>query len=198
VTLSPGILGTIDDTAHHEAAHAVIAHLVGGYVTSLRLGPRDGESGSIVYAIKIEERTGTDLDPRIPVLLAGYAASLINLTQREAPEFHQDDAVAEVIVDTMADVEAGLASHSPGNDLERALPLINSTDRIGRIRHVAIAEALVRQHWPIIHAVAVALLENGHLSESNFQTLIWPWIDSGTLPGLSDDVRLTGTRETTQ
>lgn len=164
--------------AHHEAAHAVVATVLGAEVGSLEIwsGP---QVGGRVEVAGLDGPTAGPADQalarRIAYLLAGPLAEHIAAS---GPGAVLNEAAALAATVLMAGVRDP-STIDPENDVGRVARLF--VDRFGpdgeaaaaaAADHLALAvEGAVREQWLPIQAVALLALRDGRLTEEQLRTV---------------------------
>jgi hypothetical protein len=161
------------DLAHHEAAHAVIGHVLGARIQHISLTEKhmlqDRRRAMRVGKARAEEF----LAANIVELLAGYTAGLVEANPPGAVL-----TVAEVIRDRVKHYMRHGTGENP-DDLEYVAQLMllwfgSEFEQAQRCIEIAaqITEQLVREQWRLIDVVAEALREHGEVSGEEFLALL--------------------------
>lgn len=173
------------NTAQHEAAHAVLAHSMGGYVHQISLPT---QFTRVVWrARRGQDRPDLWDQRRLIAILAGYTASMLVLSS----VWEKDGIAAGVCQDHTLRFLGEQSELNPGNDLSIAagqLSELFGEDVVAAREFLQesaeSAEHGVRELWPAISAVAEAALrsDGGVLDRDAFFSAIQPWVESDGLP----------------
>ena len=164
--------------AHHEAAHAVVANLLGAQVPQIEVWPGPPVGGRT-------QTTGLD-DPepgaadyglvrRLAYLIAGPIAERIAGGGSAAILNEPASVAAQTLLEGVRDP----STVDPATDLGTAAILIHDhfgpEDEAGMataVDHLPLSvEAVVRGQWDGIQVVAMSLLRRGRLTEEQLHTL---------------------------
>ncbi len=171
------------DTAFHEAAHALMVHGLGGFVTKV-----DG-AGQTTYAWPPEPVGGTVRTERMRdmvravVLYSGPVAEELDRRPREQP-----GTVAMVQACRTLPYLQGAPGRDPHHDFDRVADIVrgkfgSQPDSMFRYLTTAarLAEDLVRVHWETIERVAHHALRWGTLDGPMFKSLVAGRLGRGDL-----------------
>ncbi len=168
--------------AHHEAAHAVVATVLGARVAALEIWSGPPVGGRVEFDGLDDATAGLAehvLVRRIAYLLAGPLAEYI---AANGPGTVQNEAASEAATVLMAGVRDPSVIDG-ASDVGRVARLF--VDRFGpegeaaaaaAIDHLALAvENVVRGQWLPIQAIALMVLRHGRVTEERLRPL-WPLV----------------------
>jgi hypothetical protein len=171
-------------TAFHEAAHALMVHGLGGFVTKV-----DG-AGQTSYAWPAEPAQGALRTERMREMVRAvvlYGGPVAEELARRPGELPGTVAMVQACL-TLPYLHGGGAGRDPHHDLERVADIVrrkfdSESDSIFRYLMTAarVAEDLVRVHWETIERVAHHALRWGTVDGPMFKTLVAGRIGRGDL-----------------
>ena len=164
--------------AHHEAAHAVVAVLLGARVSEIELwpGPPVGGRTQLTGLDEPEPATvGYGLVRRLAYLIAGPLAARIAAGESGAILNEPASFAASMLLAGVRDPSAV----DPATDLGTAAILFHDhfgpDDEAGAtaaVDHLPLSvEAIVRGQWHAVQEVALQLLRRGRLTEEQLRSL---------------------------
>lgn len=175
------------DTAHHEAAHAVVAHYVGAYPYQIRM------TGPCAQMLWRTERSPKGRRPDIwdrrwlMVGLAGYTGGFLTHSWLWESIGTVGEMIALEATEWISKGRSRESNDDLGRASERLMELFGSIDHEAR-RYIkssaAQTEITVRELWPAISAVATALMtsSSGQIDRPSILSTIAPWIASEDIP----------------
>jgi hypothetical protein len=186
----PGLLWA---RAHHEAAHAVVATLMGGRVEEIELWSGPPVGGRVRLTGLDASSSGTDgydVVRRIVYLLAGPISEHIAETGPAAILNEAASMVATAMLVALRD-PATIELHP---DVQAVVGLVqdhfgpeNEAGAAAAVDHLAMhVENYVRDQWAAIQGVAARLLRHGTLSGDDLQSFLSVAISAPDMAALLD------------
>ena len=174
--------------AHHDAAHAVVATLLGAQVSQVEVWPGPPVGGRTELTGLDEAESGArdyGLVRRLAYLIAGPIAERIAAGGSGAILNEPASVAAQTLLEGVRDP----SSVDPATDLGTAAILIHDhfgpDDEAGAttaVDHLPMSvEATVRGQWHAIQTVAMNLLRRGRLTEEQLRSL-WSAVLPPALP----------------
>ena len=177
--------------AHHEAAHAVVAILLGARVSEIEVWPGPPVGGRTRMTGLDEPEAGAPgygLVRRLAYLIAGPIAERVAGGESGAILNEPASFAAGVLLEGVRDPSAV----DPATDLGTAAILIHDhfepDDEAGMataVDHLPLSvEAVVRGQWHAVQTVAMQLLRRGRLDEEQLRSLWSAVLPAGPPPEL--------------